>query len=115
VLPAANAADFTGSVRVDLPEAPRPLPLGLFGTARVLVGEHEAIVVPDSAVLRDDVSGVARVALVVRNRAHWVVVATGLTEGGKTEILTPPLAVGQLVIVGGLVGLPDGKDVAVAR
>ena len=49
-------------------EPARRLPLGIVGTARVLVGEHpDATVVPDAAVLRDDVTGVARVALVTQN------------------------------------------------
>ncbi len=112
-LPAANPADSTASVRVDLPEPARRLPLGIVGTARVLVGEHpDTTVVPDAAVLRDDVTGVARVALVTQNRAHWVDVRTGVVEGGRTEIVSPPLAPGQAVIVSGLVGLPEGKLVA---
>jgi len=112
-LPAANPADSTAPVRVDLPEPARRLPLGIVGTARVLVGEHpDATVVPDPAVLRDDVTGVARVALVTQNRAHWVNVRTGVMEGGRTEIVSPALPPGQAVIVSGLVGLPEGKLVA---
>jgi HlyD family secretion protein len=112
-LPAANAADSTASVRVDLAEPARRLPLGIVGTARVLVGEHPgATVVPDAAVLRDDVTGLARIALVTQNRAHWVDVRTGVMEGGRTEIVEPALPPGQAVIVSGLVGLPEGKLVA---
>jgi len=113
VLPGANPADYTGSVRLSLPASSRRLALGIFGTARILVGEHSgATVVPDAAVLRDDVTGVARVALVQQNHAHWVEVKTGLKDAGVTEIVAPPLPTGQSVIVSGLVGLPEGKLVA---
>jgi multidrug efflux pump subunit AcrA (membrane-fusion protein) len=113
VLPGANPADYTGSVRIDLPPSSRRLAVGIFGAARILISEHpDATVVPEAAVLRDDVSGTARVALVTQNRAHWVVVQTGISDSGKTEIVAPPLAVGQTVIVSGLVGLPEGKLVS---
>lgn len=112
-LPAANAADSTAPVRVDLPEPARRLSLGIVGTARVLVGRHpDATVVPDAAILRDDVTGVTRIALVAQGRAHWVNVQTGAAEGGRTEIVEPALPPGQPVIVSGLVGLPEGKTVA---
>jgi len=115
-LPGANPADSTAPVRIDLPEPDRRLPPGIVGTARILIGEHPgATVVPDAAVLRDDVTGTARVASVVENRAHWIEVKTGLTEAGKTEILSPDLPAGQAVIVSGLVGLPEGKLVAAQR
>jgi multidrug efflux pump subunit AcrA (membrane-fusion protein) len=114
VLPGANPTDYTGSVRINLPASSRRLALGIFGTARILVAEHaDATVVPDAAVLRDDVTGVARVALVQQDHARWITVTTGVKDGGKTEILAPPLALGQPVIISGLVGLPEGKLVAV--
>jgi multidrug efflux pump subunit AcrA (membrane-fusion protein) len=114
VLPGANPADFTGQVRVDLPGAARAGPIGLFGTARILVGERTGVaVVPDAAVLRDDVSGVSRVCLVAGGKAHWVDVTTGAKDSGRTEIVSPSLPDGQAVIVSGLVGLPEGKTVTV--
>ena len=113
VLPGANSADYTGSVRIDVPRSSRNLAIGIFGTARILISEHaNATIVPNAAVLRDDVSGVARVALVSQNHAHWVDVQTGISDSGKTEILAPPLSAGQAVIVSGLVGLPEGKLVS---
>ena len=114
VLPGANAADFTGQVRVDLPGAAAIGPIGLFGTARILVGERTGVaVVPDAAVLRDDVSGVSRLCLVAGGKAHWIDVSTGAKDAGRTEIVSPPLADGQAVVVSGLVGLPEGKTVSV--
>ncbi len=114
ILPGANAADFTGPVRIDLPRGSGTLPLGLFGTAHVIVGEHRNVpVVPDAAILRDDVSGVSRVATVAQGHTHWVTVTTGLREGGRTEITSQGLSVGDPVIVSGMVGLPEGKPVSV--
>jgi multidrug efflux pump subunit AcrA (membrane-fusion protein) len=113
VLPGANPADFTGQVRADLGSA-GSLPIGLFGTARILVGERAAVlVVPDAAILRDDISGVSRICLAVNGKAHWIEVTAGIKDSGRTEIVSPPLADGQAAIVSGLVGLPEGKTIAI--
>jgi RND family efflux transporter MFP subunit len=116
ILPGANPADFTGSVRIDLPRPAEHLALGLFGTARVTVGARSgALVVPDAAVLRDDVSGVSRVVVVANRRAHWVPVTVGLRQDGRTQITGDGIAPGALVAVSGMVGLPEGKAVAVRQ
>lgn len=113
VLPGANPADYTGSVRMNLPASSRRLALGIFGTARIQVDQHTgAIVVPEAAVLRNDVTGVARVAVVQQNHVHWIEVQTGLKDVGITEVVGTSLTEGQQVIVSGLVGLPEGKLVA---
>jgi multidrug efflux pump subunit AcrA (membrane-fusion protein) len=114
ILPTANPAEFTGSVRLDLAGATSNMGLGLFGTARIVVGERAGVTtVPDGAILRDDVTGISRVALVEQNRAHWISVRTGLHEGARTEITQPALSEGQPVIVSGLVGLPESQPVLV--
>lgn len=114
VLPSANAADFTGPVRIDLSSQRGRLSLGLFGMAHIVVGEHaNATAVPDAALVRDDVSGVSRIALTAGGRAHWVRVTPGLKENGRTEILAPPLRQEDRVLVSGLVGLPEGKLLAI--
>jgi multidrug efflux pump subunit AcrA (membrane-fusion protein) len=100
-------------VRIDLARVTRQLALGLFGNARVTVASHPAaLVVPDAAVVRDDVTGVSRVAAVANGRAHWVTVTTGLKQNGMTEISGPNLAEGLVVIESGMVGLPEGKSVS---
>jgi multidrug efflux pump subunit AcrA (membrane-fusion protein) len=112
-LPGANPADFTGVVRIDLHHVARQLALGLFGTARVTVASRSAaLVVPDAAVVRDDVTGVSRVAAVVNGHAHWLAVTTGLKQNGTTEISGPDVAEGTVVIESGMVGLPEGKSVS---
>jgi RND family efflux transporter MFP subunit len=116
VLPGANPADFTGPVRVDVQRRSGRMAIGLFGTARILVGERpNATVVPDAAVLRDDVTGESRICLVADGKAHWVKVSPGVRDSGRTEIVSPPLPEGQPVVVSGLVGLPEGKPVAIER
>ncbi|MDQ2869145.1 MAG: efflux RND transporter periplasmic adaptor subunit [Acidobacteriota bacterium] len=116
ILPGANAADFSGSVRIDLPGSAERLTLNLFGTARITVAERRAAsIVPAGAIVRDDVSGTARVAASVNGRVHWIDVRPGLTSNGSTEIAGAGVAPGLAVIVSGMVGLPEGKSVTVEK
>lgn len=113
ILPADSSANLSTPVRIDIPASAVSTQMGLFGTAYIVVGEHRgAITVPEAAVLRDDINGTTRVAVVdARHRAHWTDVQTGITDGGRTEILSPSLQVGTRVILSGQVGLPDGSRV----
>jgi multidrug efflux pump subunit AcrA (membrane-fusion protein) len=113
VLPSANPGDFTAPVRIDLRETPPGMAIGLFGTARITVESREAAAVPDAAILRDDVTGKARVALVKDGRAQWVDVVTGLHGAAGTEIVSPPLSTSDNVVVSGQVGLPEGARVTI--
>lgn len=115
-LPVASSQNFTAPVRLDFSSARSHLELGLFGEASIVVARHvDATVVPVSAVLRDDVSGVTRIAVVESGAAHWITVDTGVRQGDHVEILRPPLEPGASVIVDGQVGLPDGAKVTVQR
>ena len=117
VLPSASSQTLSAPVRLDF-SPPRPdLPIGLFGTASIIVAQrHDAIVVPPAAVLRDDVTGISRVAVIdSASRAHWVVVQTGTREGDRVEITSPPLTPGQDVIIEGQVGLPDSTRVHIQQ
>ena len=115
VLPSASSENLTAPVRLDFSPARSNLAVGLFGTVSIITGRRtNAVVVPPAAVLRDDVSGTSRVALVdSTGTAHWVVVQTGVQEGSHVEILSPALEPGGLVIVDGQVGLPDGARVRI--
>jgi RND family efflux transporter MFP subunit len=113
VLPSANATDFTASVRVDLVGLRSIPPLGLFGTGHITVGSRpNALVAPEAALIRDDVSGVTRLALIQNGKAHWVEVTVGARGKGGVEITAPALPVGTPVVVSGQVGLPEGAPVA---
>ena len=117
LLPADSNSIMTVPVRIDfstdLQTAGAPIQTGLFGTVEIIVGERVAVpIVPAAAVLRDDISGTSRVALVTpAGLTHWVNVTTGATQGGNVEIQLPALTVGQRVIVSGQVGLPEGSKV----
>jgi HlyD family secretion protein len=115
VLPGANAADYTIPVRVDLTGLKAAPPIGLFGTARITVAEHRDVpIVPEAALIRDDVAGTVRVATVQQGRAHWIDVSPGLRSEGVVEITAPPIEAGQTVVVAGQVGLAEGTPVAAA-
>jgi multidrug efflux pump subunit AcrA (membrane-fusion protein) len=115
ILPTASSENLSAPVRLEF-RPPRPnLTVGLFGTVSIVAGQHaEVIVVPPAAVLRDDVSGVSRVAVVgPGDIAHWVVVKTGIQQGDHVEIVSPTLPTGHLVITDGQVGLPDSARVSI--
>ena len=114
VLPSANAADLTVPVRIDFGRLPDPLPVGLFGTARIRAGRVEgAAAVPAAAVMRDDVTGKTRVAVLeAGHRARWTEVTAGLAQNGLVQIVAPALPPGTRVLIEGQVGLPDGAAVS---
>ena len=65
VLPGGSATDLTAPVRIDFARDRLPGEINLFGVAHITVGVHAgALVVPKAAVIRDDVTGVSRVAVV---------------------------------------------------
>jgi RND family efflux transporter MFP subunit len=117
ILPAASAENLNAPVRIDLGRSGEAIGIGLFGTARITVGERRHVpVVPETAVLRDDVYGTTRIAVVGAGpepRAHWVPVTTGVRDNGLVEIVSPRLDPATRVIVSGLVGLPEGAPVHV--
>ncbi|GAC1543302.1 MAG: hypothetical protein NVS2B9_10470 [Myxococcales bacterium] len=114
VLPTASATDLTVPVRIDLAPGSAAA-MGLFGTARITVGQAaDAVVVPEAAVLRDDVNGKEQIALAGPDgKAHWQQVTTGVRSEGLVEVRAPPLATGARAIVSGQVGLPEGAPVEV--
>ncbi len=114
ILPAASSSAFSVRVRIDIGAAMSVPSVGLFGTATIIVGRVAGVAsVPTAAVLNDDVTGVARVASVEGGRVRWVVVRTGVEDGGRVAVTGAGLAVGDTVIVSGQVGLPDSVRVRV--
>jgi RND family efflux transporter MFP subunit len=114
VLPTPSAENLSASVRIDLAPQPSHLQVGLFGTARITVAEHRGVLlVPASAVLRDDITGASRVAIVEGGAVHWLAVTPGAAAGGLLEVESPALQVGARVVVSGQVGLPEGARVQV--
>ena len=83
---------------------------------RFVVGERrDAVVVPDAAVLRDDVSGVSRIAVVAGRKLHWIQITSGLRQDGFTEISGATLPAEGQAVVSGMIGLPEGKSVAIQK
>ena len=109
----ADTSTLSVPVRIDLRATGAPVPIGLFGTAHIVVGEQtNASIVPAAAILRDDVNGTSRVAVVDRGgRVHWTLVSVGVQQGDSIQIVSPLLAAGTRVIVSGQVGLPDSSHV----
>lgn len=112
ILP-ADPGSMNLRVRVDLASGTAPSVLGLFGTAHIVVNRRVDVTgVPVAALLRNDVSGVSRVATVgAGDRLHWVTVTPGVSQGDVVEITAPPLAVGTRVVTMGQVGLPESTRV----
>ena len=74
-----------------------------------------AVLVPQSAVLSDPQSGETSVVVIGSdNVAHVRAVKTGLSAGGKTQIVSG-LKPGERVAVGGQYGLADGTKVSVGK
>jgi multidrug efflux pump subunit AcrA (membrane-fusion protein) len=116
VLASASANDLAAPVRIDFAPSRMPKALGLFGMAVITVAERRNVpIVPQAAVLRDDIYGVQRIAVVSADgKAHWQEVKTGAAEGDRVEITEPALKPGTQVVVEGQVGLPEGAAVQVA-
>lgn len=113
LLGAADVGTLTAPLRIDFQRPPRWIAPGLFGTATIdIESRSQTLAAPRAAVLRDDLSGVERMALVSKDSTvHWVKVQTGLADGDHVEILAPELETGQAVIVAGQIGLPEGARV----
>ncbi len=117
ILPSASSADLSAPVRLDFSPARPDLTVGLFGTATITVAQRrDVVVVPETAVLTNDVDGTTRMAVIGDDgRAHWLDVRTGVHEDGRVEIVSPRVAPGTRVITQGQVGLPEGTSVQVRR
>jgi len=89
--------------------------LGRFGTAAIEAGaEHRAVLVPDSALVEDDLTGEIRLARVAPGSiAVWTPVRLGAAQPGHHELLAPALPPGTAVLVRGQRGLPDSTRVRV--
>jgi len=87
--------------------------IGRFGTAKIETGtEHRAVLVPDSALVEDDLTGQIRLARVAPGDvAVWTPVRLGPGDQGFHELLAPTLPPGTPVVVRGQRGLPDSTRV----
>jgi RND family efflux transporter MFP subunit len=109
IVPAADPATRTITVKLDLPPAPG-VRGGLYGTARFTVGQAERLVLPLSAVVeRGQLTGAY---VVEADRARLRYVTLGPRRGGGVEVLSG-LGAGERVVVEGAGRLRDGAPVEV--
>jgi len=114
-LPQTSEADQTALFWLD-PSVRAPFgAIGRFGNATIETGAiHRAVLVPDSALVQDDLTGEVRIARVLPDSvAVWTTVRLGPGEEGWHEVLEPALPAGTPVVVRGQRGLPDSTHVTV--
>jgi RND family efflux transporter MFP subunit len=111
MVPAADPLSRTFTVKLDLPAAPG-LSSGLYGKARFSVGQRQALLLPQQALVeRGQLQGV----FVVESDhiARLRLVRTGKSVGDQVEILSG-LHVGERTIVEGREKISDGSRVEAA-
>jgi hypothetical protein len=112
-LPMASAGDQATLAWLVCEPGSAPPDLDRFGTSTIVVGEpRQAVAVPDSALVEDDLTGDTRIATVsAAGRVRWVKVMLGAGTGGWHELRSPALGSGTRVIVEGQHGLADSTSV----
>jgi multidrug efflux pump subunit AcrA (membrane-fusion protein) len=108
ILPAADPMSRSYTVKIDLPSRPM-LRSGLYGTARFVRGQREAMTIPRRAVVQRgqltsvlvvDDAGIARLRLI----------NTGKTFDDRVEVLSG-LSAGERIIIDGVAKANDGSRV----
>ncbi len=107
IAPSASAGSRTFLVKLDLPQADK-MRAGQFGRVRVPVREREAILVPESALVRR--GQIESVFVVDGGRARLRLVKSGRTIDGNVEILGG-LSGGEQVVTVDAALLTDGAAV----
>lgn len=108
ILPAADPMSRSYTVKIDVQSA-QPLRSGLYGTARFLRGQRQAITVPANAIFqRGQLTGVFVVD--GANVARLRLIKTGKPYGDRVEVLSG-LNDGERIAVDGVAKLNDGVKV----
>jgi multidrug efflux pump subunit AcrA (membrane-fusion protein) len=117
VLPSVSAGDQSRLVWLAPEDSGPPPALDRFVTATIQVGApHNALAVPDSAIVEDDLTGATQVAVIgADSTATWTTVTLGAHAGGWRELVRAALPAGARVVVVGQHGLPDRTRVKTAR
>jgi len=97
--PTADAATRNALAYVDLP-AGSGLVAGMYASGKITLGEREALVVPESAVVMRD-GNYYLMQVDAENRVHEIKVATGRRQGEALEIIGAPEGAGRYVKSGG--------------
>lgn len=108
IVPAADPASRTFTVKVDLPPACK-CRSGEYGKARIPMGEAKALFVPQSAVVeRGELEGLFVAG--EHNLLHFRLVTTGRASGNQVEILSG-LNPGERIAISHVDLLQDGEKV----
>lgn len=112
VLSAVSPQSLTVPVRIVLHAPPQPPLLHAAADCRITVAEHgDAILVPRTALLADDGGDGGTVMVAADGLARQRHVRLGLRGAEQVEVVDG-LAAGEMVLVTGHFGLPDGTAVA---
>lgn len=113
VYPTIDPATHTVQVEVVVPNNYRTLRPGMYARVRIVFGTNDSIVIPDTAILKQQGSGQRSVFVVSSDgTVASRIVTLGRTLGTDTEILSG-LDEGDQVVVSGTVGLTVGAKVKV--
>lgn len=108
IVPAADPASRSCMVKIALPTR-RMLRSGLYGAARFITGQKQAILVPQKSVVqRGQLTGVF--AIDSGGIARLRLVKTGKSHGDRIEILSG-LGEGELIVIDGAANVNDGNRV----
>ena len=106
IAPAIDATTNAALARVRVPNAEHLLKIGMFAQARVVVDEHKgALVVPPSAVVRDE-AGQAALYVVKGEIAERTAVTIGIETPEVTEVASG-VSEGQTILISAVHGLGD--------
>ncbi len=113
--PVIDPSSHTFKVEVQIPNSDRLVRPGMYVRATVNMGDNDSIVVPDSAVVKQQGSGQRLVYVIdADNIVSVKIVTIGLHFGSSYEILSG-LEEGDRVITGGQSALKSGIKVEVAQ
>ena len=113
ISPVLDQASRSAKVEIMIDNADLRLKPGMFAKVRVPVEIHEnAILLPRSAVIEDNVRQTQIVFVVADGRSRRRQVEMGLAEGSRVEI-TSGLSEGEQVVIAGQHTLKDGEEVMV--
>jgi multidrug efflux pump subunit AcrA (membrane-fusion protein) len=108
ISPAGDSMSRSYIVKIDV-QSPQPLRSGLYGTARFLQGQRQAIAIPAKAIAqRGQLTGAFVVDDV--NIARLRLIKIGKSSGNRVEVLSG-LKEGERIVVDGLAKVNDGSRV----
>lgn len=108
ILPSADPMSRSYIVKIDV-QSPQPLRSGLYGTARFVQGQRQAMAIPAKAIAqRGQLTGVFVVD--DGNIARLRLIKTGKSSGDRVEVLSG-LNEGERIVVDGVAKVNDGNRV----